>query len=33
MIDEDFTFRDPGQLLLEMSRLSIELQAEQGTGF
>ena len=33
MIDEDFTFRDPGQLLLEMSRLSIELQAEQGIGF
>ena len=33
MIDEDFTFRDPGQLLLEMSRISIELQAEQGSGF
>ena len=33
MIDEDFTFRDPGQLLLEMSRISIELQAEQGSRF
>ena len=33
MIDEDFTFRDPGQLLLEMSRISIELQAEQDRGF
>ena len=33
MIDEDFTFRDPGQLLLEMSRISIELQAEQARGF
>ncbi len=33
MVDEDFTFRDPGQLLQEMSQLSIELQAEQGSGF
>ena len=33
MIDEDFAFRDPGQLLQEMSQLSIELQAEQGSGF
>lgn len=33
MVDEDFTFRDPGQLLQEMSLLSIELQTEQGSGF
>lgn len=33
MVDEDFEFHDPAQLLQEMSLLSIELQAEQGNGF
>lgn len=33
IIDEGFTFRDPGQLLQEMSQISVELQAEQGSGF
>ncbi len=33
MIDEEFQFRDPGQLLQEMSAVSVDLQNELGSGF